>query len=252
MSFGISVLDHLFQGDGFTVAKSGFITVRKDVTTETLVEVIHKLNRLNTDTEKLHKITAIATGSLVLEHAARHRCSLSESTDVLDICRDFDVAKKTVLEWAKIVSMIAEPILACQNLTISHLKAAVSFAGPSDPKLYSKFARERDLMLCDINEDPHDKGKRFVEDKMRCLKEKYGVKPMRQEPIGHILKKLVWGFRLMRLKREVREQLLAKVGLTEPDLYAYIKSWEDELIVRKQIPDDVTNVEISWHSKTPD
>jgi hypothetical protein len=248
MSTGLKVFDGILAHQGFKVRDSGFIEVHADVPTETLVLAIHDFKRLGEDTQKLHKLTSIAIGSLVLEHAARHKCSLSESVDVLDICRDFDVAKKTALKWAKIVSVIPEPVLSLPNLHIGHLDAACSFAMPTEPDAMRKFAKERDGMLQDINEDPHDKGKRYVEDKMRSMKTKYGVDSKRQEPIQRIFKKLVWAYRILRLNREVRARKLAEVGMTDPDLFAYIRSWEDELVIRKQIPDDVVAAPITWHS----
>lgn len=246
---GLTVFSGILKHQGFKVRTSGFVEVHADVPTEALVLAIHDFKRLGEDTQTLHKLTSIAIGSLVLEHAARHKCSLSESVDVLDICRDFDVAKKTALKWAKVVSVIPEPVLSLPNLHMGHFDAACSFAMPTEPEAMRKFAKERDGMLQDISEDPHDKGKRYVEDKMRSMKTKYGVDTKRQEPIQRVMKKLVWGLRLLRLNREVRQQKLAEVGLTDPDLLAYIRGWEDELVIRKQIPDDVVSAEITWHAR---
>lgn len=247
---GLSILGHMLKHDGFKIRPSGFVEVRESVSTEELVLAIHDMKRLGEDSIRLTKIVSIATGSLVLEHAARHRCSLSESVDVLNICRDFDVAKKTALKWAKIVSAVPEPVLALPHLSISHFDAATSFAAPTEPEAMRKFHRERNDLLQEISEDPHDKGKRYVEDKMRALKAKYGVKTDRQEPLSHVMKKLIWGYRLLRLNREVRLGKLAEVGLTDPDLFAYIRSWEDELVIRRQIPDDVVGHKIPWHVKS--
>lgn len=243
------VLDGIFAGGGFKVRKSGFIEVSQEVTTEHLSSVITTLRNLNEDAAHLRKLVAIAIGSLVLEHASRQKQSLAESVDSLDICKDYDVAKKTVLKWAKVVSMIPDAVLELPNLHMSHFDAAVSHSAPKDAGALRKFNRERDFMLQEISENPDGKGKRWVEDRMKALKDKYGVAPVRQEAIGNILKKMIWGYRILRLRSEIRLKLLEREGMTEPDLFAYIRGWEDELIVRKQIPDDVTMVSIPWHVK---
>lgn len=246
---GLAVLDSIFTGDGFEIRRSGFVLVKKDASNEEIERVLHGLRSLKEDAGKLDKVLSVAIGSLVLEHAARQKCSIAESVDSLGVCPDYDVARKTVMKWARIVSIIPEDILSLPNVHMSHLDAATSYAGPKTPQGYSAFAKHRDAMLREISESPKDKGKRYVEDYMRTLKVKYNAPKPKQEKISEIFKKLVWGFRILRLRKEVREPLLASVGLTDPDLFAYIRGWEDELVERSQIPADVATAPITWRAK---
>lgn len=245
-STGLTVIDHLFRSPGFTVLRSGFVKVAKTVPDEEIPDIISKIRETQQSSMMLTKVLAISIGSLVLEYSARRKVSKTQAVDELHLADTLEQADKTILKWTRICERLPEEILSLPDVHLSHLDAAVSYAGPQDPGKLRKFNSERDLMLRELSDDPKGRGKTYVEEFMRGLKDKHGAKRKTLESVQATMTKLIHCYRLLRLSQKVLDPLLEKRKMTRGDLVSWARNFEDELTSRGSIPDDVINFGIPW------
>jgi hypothetical protein len=173
-------------------------------------------------------------GQAIIDYAARHDTDWTSAVSQLDLPSHTGKSAKTLLKLPRIVSTLPDTIWQdCPNLTISHLDAATSFAGPdpTDTEATIRFAEKRDEML----QQASNKGnwtKKDITIAMRNIQLDLGITPSRPEAGGSVSERFN---RLSVMLIDWEEDDFAAHGISRARCQEIWRDTRETLIERKII-----------------
>lgn len=176
-------------------------------------------------------------GQLIVNHSAVHDCSWSESISVLDLVRDTGREFKSIVKLPRMVTMFPDEIFNLP-LTSGHLEAASSFGGPKQVDDAREFNLARLDLLRRCAEDPEERNRTWLTEKMRELQAEYRVEHDRQTPIAEIRK----AFEVVsQAVVEWNDEDYETFGVSRGELMDRWQGYRDELVERGLLSDNSTD-----------
>lgn len=220
---------------GFTVdPKAGLTISRQNPDFKGAGAVLMSMSQSN---KQQRKLIDWYIGQLIVNHSAVHDCSWSESISVLDLVRDTGREFKSIIKLPRMVTMFPDEIFNLP-ITSGHLEAASSFGGPKQVDDAREFNLGRLDLLRRCAEDPEERNRTWLTEKMRELQAEYKVQHDRQTPIAELRKAYEV---VSQAVVEWNDEDYDTFGVTRGELMDRWQGYRDELVERGLLSDNSTD-----------
>lgn len=179
------VIDDWLNETGVTIDPKLGLQVRPDIDNEHLIEAGKRLMALSGSNKIQRKLLDWYIGQLVVNHAAINDCTWTESISVLDLVKDTGREFKTLIKLPRMVSVLPDEAFTL-NVTAGHLEVASSFAAPKQVDDLREFNLGRMELLRACSENPEERNRTWLTEKMRELQREFKVDGRSKTPLNDL------------------------------------------------------------------
>lgn len=233
-----SMLENSFGDSGCRIDHNTGLFISPDASPEKLKEIGQTLLSVSAMNKQQRKLIDWYIGQLIVNHAAINDCSWSESISVLDLVKDTGREFKTLIKLPRMVSVLPDEVLRLP-LTAGHLEAASSFAAPKHVDDLREFNAGRLELLRSAAENPEERNRTWLTEKMRELQREFKVETRHQQtPLNELRKSYeVCSQALLEWSDEDYDTF----GVYPGELKDHWRGYRDELVERGVLSDDSTD-----------